>query len=153
MIPVDDLIFLDTNIVLHFIRKNIVGQQIESDYQLRNRPNRGIISRITVGEMYALSKKFGWGEQKIIALDKLLDKLVVIDLNLVGIVDNYAQIDYFSEKKIKPARPMGQNDMWIAATVATLGVWLMTTDEDFNHLHPQFIKIIKIYAKTGKTIA
>jgi hypothetical protein len=43
MIPINDLIFLDTNIVLQFIRKNLVGQQIESDYQFRNRPNRSLI--------------------------------------------------------------------------------------------------------------
>jgi len=152
MIHKNDLIFLDTNIVLHFIRKNIVGQQIEADYQFRQRPNSSLISRVTVGEMYALAKKFEWGQAKIMALDDLLNKLVIIELDLVGIVNSYAQIDYFSEKQVKPACPMGQNDMWIAATVATLGVWLMTTDKDFDHLHPELIKRIKIDAKTGKTI-
>ena len=33
MIPLDDLILLDTNIILQFIRKNIVGEQLESDYK------------------------------------------------------------------------------------------------------------------------
>ena len=54
---------------------------------------------------------------------------------------------------MKPARPMGQNDIWIAATATTLDAWLMTTDEDFDHLHPKYIQRIKIDAKTGKTIA
>jgi len=54
---------------------------------------------------------------------------------------------------MKPARPMGQNDIWIAATAATLGAWLMTTDEDFEHLHPKYIQRISIDAKTGETIA
>jgi len=55
MISIDELILLDTNIILQFIRKNIVGQQIETDYQFRSRPNRSLISRVTVGEMYALA--------------------------------------------------------------------------------------------------
>ncbi|MDM8560675.1 hypothetical protein [Candidatus Parabeggiatoa sp. HSG14] len=63
----------------------------------------------------------------------------LIELNLEGIIDNYAQIDYFLEKKIKPAHPMGQNDMWIAATATTLGAWLMTTDNDFDHF-PNLLK-------------
>ncbi|HEW97483.1 MAG: hypothetical protein DRR16_09075 [Candidatus Parabeggiatoa sp. nov. 3] len=152
MIPLDDLILLDTNIILQFIRKNRVGQQLESDYQFRSRPNCSLISCVTKGEMYALAMKFGWGEEKKAYLSRQLEKLTVIDLNLVGIIDNYAQIDYFSEKLMKPARPMGQNDLWIAATAATLGVCLMTTDDDFDHLHPKYIHRIKIDAKTGKTI-
>ncbi len=31
---------------------------------------------------------------------------------------------------------MGKNDLWIAATASVTGVTLMTTDGDFDHLHP-----------------
>jgi hypothetical protein len=41
-----------------------------------------------------------------------------------GIVETYAQIDYFLEKVIKPDRQMGKNDIWIATTTAYLDLWL-----------------------------
>jgi tRNA(fMet)-specific endonuclease VapC len=53
---------------------------------------------------------------------------------------------------MKPARPIGQNDIWIAATATSLDAWLMTTDNDFDHLSPKFLKKISIDPKTGKTI-
>jgi len=102
--------------------------------------------------MYALSLKLGWGEDKIARLNEILDALVIININKPNVVENYARINYFSEKVMKPARPLGQNDIWIAATAKTVGAWLMTTDNDFDHLHPKYLKRILIDAKTGETI-
>jgi len=150
--PIDALILLDTNIILQLVRNNMMSQQLESDYRLISRPNSNLISYVTVGEMYALSLKLNWGKEKIVRLNEILDNLVIININKPYIVDNYARIDYFSEKIMKPARPIGQNDIWIAATAKTLGACLMTTDNDFNHLHPKYIQRILIDAKTGKTI-
>ncbi len=62
MMPVDALILLDTNIILQLVRNNMMGQQLESDYRLISSQNSNLISYVTVGEMYALSLKFGWGE-------------------------------------------------------------------------------------------
>lgn len=39
---------------------------------------------------------------------------------------------------------MGKNDLWIAATGALLGLTLITTDTDFNHLQGVFLDIRKI---------
>ena len=152
MMPIDALILLDTNIILQLVRNNMMGQQLESDYRLISSQNSNLISYVTVGEMYALSLKFGWGEEKIARLNEILDDLVIIDINKPNVVDNYARINYFSEKVMKPARPMGQNDIWIAATAKTLGAGLLTTDNDFDHLHPKYIQRILIDAKTGETI-
>ena len=33
-------------------------------------------------------------------------------------------------------RPIGQNDLWIAATALATGATLLTTDTDFDVLHP-----------------
>ncbi|TGO02849.1 hypothetical protein PN36_18095 [Candidatus Thiomargarita nelsonii] len=153
MIPENAFILLDTNIILQLIRKNIVSEQLESDYKLISRPNGNLISYVTVGEIYALSLKFDWGKQKIATMNELLDAMVIIEISEPDVVDNYARINYFSEKIMKPARPMGQNDIWIAATAASLGALLMTTDDDFKHLHPKYIKIIAIDANTGETKA
>ena len=54
-----------------------------------------------------------------------------------AIVDAYASIDaYFSRQ----GRPMGKNDLWIAATTHALGARLLTTDRDFDPLSPMFLE-------------
>ncbi len=42
--------------------------------------------------------------------------------------------------------------IWIAATAKTLGAGLLTTDNDFDHLHSKYLQRILIDAKTGETI-
>ncbi len=39
--------------------------------------------------------------------------------------------------------------MWIAATAKVADAILLTTDGDFDHLHPKFLTRHKIDAKTG----
>ncbi len=36
---------------------------------------------------------------------------------------------------------MGKNDLWIASTAALLGLKLVTTDADFNHLDQVFLEV------------
>jgi predicted nucleic acid-binding protein len=42
------------------------------------------------------------------------------------------------------ARIMGKNDLWIAATAFVTKSTLLTTDDDFDHLDPQFIDVVKL---------
>ena len=39
---------------------------------------------------------------------------------------------------------MGKNDLWIASTAALLGLTLVSTDADFDHLNGVFFDIRKI---------
>lgn len=41
-------------------------------------------------------------------------------------------------------RILGKNDIWIAATAALIGLKLITTDADFNHLNNVFIDVHKV---------
>ena len=36
---------------------------------------------------------------------------------------------------------MGKNDLWIAAVASLLGLELVTTDNDFDHLHNIFLEV------------
>jgi len=45
---------------------------------------------------------------------------------------------------------MGKNDLWIASTAALLGLKLVTTDADFNHLHQVFMEVEYIKAELLK---
>jgi len=63
---------LDTNILVHLIRGKAVGLAIEAHFGLRGALNRCVISVVTVGEMYALARKWNWGATKQADLTKLL---------------------------------------------------------------------------------
>lgn len=36
---------------------------------------------------------------------------------------------------------MGKNDLWIAAAANVMGATLVTTDNDFDHLQPDFLTV------------
>ncbi len=135
---------LDTNIVIRLIRNDALGQQIDAKYNLRATLASSMVCVVTVGELLAFARKIGWGQKKLDALQKMLDELVCLDINREEIIAAYSEIDHFSEKVVKPACPMGQNDMWIAATAKATGATLLTTDKDFNHLDGTHISRIWI---------
>lgn len=64
---------------------------------------------------------------------ELLQQLIWIDINHQAIFSAYAEIKCFSEGQ---GITMGENDTWIAATAKASGCTLLTTDRDFDHLHP-----------------
>lgn len=143
---------LDTNVLIQLIRGRDVGRRIDAHLGLRERPERPIVSVVTVGELRALALKFGWGDRKRAALDELVRQLVSVDINIDLVITRYAEIDQYAEREVKPARPLGQNDMWIAASAAAFEAHLVTTDHDFDHLAPRFIERTKIDAHTGDVI-
>ena len=63
----------------------------------------------------------------------------------------YARIDAYSQGKLPmlplpkgmSARNMGKNDLWIAATALYFEVALHTRDNDFDHLLPLGLKLVK----------
>ena len=78
------------------------------------------------------------------------------EVNIVEITQSYvntcAKIDAYSQR-INPdfksypfdtPRNMGKNDLWIAWLAALLGLELVTTDADFDHLHNIFFQMRKI---------
>lgn len=131
MIPDGDLVLLDTNVFVHLIRGNELGDRIDREYQLRARTERPLVSIVTVGELRSLAKKWSWGQGKVARLMDLVRQCVVVDIGSEPILHWYAEIDHMSESQ---GRPMGKNDVWIAATAAAAGAWLLSGDRDFEHL-------------------
>jgi tRNA(fMet)-specific endonuclease VapC len=138
---------LDTNIVLALMRSNPLGRFIETTYGLRAALNRSLISVATVGEMLSLARQFDWGKTKVTDLEALLNQLVWIDINHPQILDAYGELDHECRKV---GRPMGKNDVWIAASALVSGATLLTTDIDFDHLHGTWIDRIWIDPTSGK---
>jgi predicted nucleic acid-binding protein len=140
---------LDTNIFVHLIRGKAVGLAIASNFGLRAGLNRCIISVVTVGEMFALVRKWGWGTQKVADLQKLLGQVVWVDINHPDILESYGELE---EVNSTVGRAMGKNDVWIAATAKVTGATLLTTDGDFDHLHPTHLTRVRVDELTGNPL-
>jgi tRNA(fMet)-specific endonuclease VapC len=151
VIPPNEPVLLDTNVLVHLIRGSSIGQRIDDDHGLRQRAERPLISIVTVGELKALAIKFSWGAQKQRELEELIREFVVVQLSQGDIVQRYADMDNYCERILKPARPIGQNDLWIAATGATVDAHLLTMDRDFDHLSAR-IKLVRIDPVNGATL-
>jgi tRNA(fMet)-specific endonuclease VapC len=138
-------LLLDTNILIYLSRdpgfdllNNIInpeGQEI-------------FISIVSIGELKASALRNRRGKKKWDVVDPIINEAVIVEIT-ESFVDTYAEIDAFSQRKnpsytdylFATPRNMGKNDLWIAATAALLGLKLVTTDADFNHLNGVFIEV------------
>ena len=137
---------LDTSILLIYLKNHTVTRQIDEQFAPFSPGNIPVISVVSLAEIKALALKNHWGQRKQKLLDEFLDQLVVADIHAKTVIERYAEIDAFSQGKLKnkplgtSARNMGKNDLWIAATASVLESPLLSTDKDFTHLDPHFIK-------------
>jgi tRNA(fMet)-specific endonuclease VapC len=99
--------------------------------------------------MYSLARKWNWGQGALARLLHLLGQFVWVDINRSPILDAYGEIDRLSDRV---GRPMGKNDVWIAAVAKVSQLTLLTTDGDFDHLHPGHLVRIRIDETTGKPL-
>lgn len=132
---------LDTNILVHLIRGDETGKRVDERFGLRENLLVCAILVVTVGEMLSLAQRREWGANKMQALEKLLGRLLQIDLGDRNILEAYAAIDNFSRDR---TYDMGKNDIWIAATAKATGYTLLTNDKGFQHLHDIQIKCIYV---------
>ncbi len=141
---------LDTNILLIYIRDNATRQWIDQNYAPLSIGNIPVISVVSVGEIRSIALRNNWGKKRQQQLEELLNQLVVADINAEDVIEKYAEIDAFSQGKLKgkllgtSSRNMGKNDLWIAATTAVTKARLLTTDADFEHLEKKYVEVIRV---------
>jgi len=141
---------LDTNIILAYVRQAEIMQEIDRLYDPFGEERTPAISVVSVGEIKSIAIRNRWGNRKITLLETLLNKFVVADINVVRIIERYAEIDAFSQGKLTnqttsfTARNMGKNDLWIAATASILDIDLLTSDKDFDHLDGAFLRLAQV---------
>lgn len=126
----------DTNIFVHLIRNDLFGQFIRSTYGLLSGYNAIRMSIVTVGELEALVRKRNWQAAKQMQLSIILSQVSIIDISDVAILSAYGDIDAACDAA---GKPMGKNDVWIAATARAANATLLTSDSDFDFIHGTWI--------------
>ena len=129
---------LDTNLVIRYIRQGALV------------PANTVISVVVAAELEAFALKADWGYQKVYVMRSILERFKPTSIS-EELVPAYAFLDAYSQGKLKDvplppglsARNMGKNDLWIAATALYLGVELHTADNDFDHLSPAGVRVVK----------
>ena len=149
---------LDTNLLLGFIREAPWAIRARAEFNLGDRETMVFTSIICRGEILALAEKNGWGSKKRTRLEQVLNEVPTLDINKQTILDAYARVDAWTHGKPvtspqntpppKPAIPMKQNDLWIAATAHASRAALLSTDSDFRHLHEIWLEFIYV-SQTG----
>jgi len=141
-------LLLDTNILVFISRTS----DTDSFVDFINPNNSTLyISVVSEAEIKSLALKNEWGDKRSNILYNFLDGINIVEITQ-SYVDTYAQIDAYSQRvnrgfKSYPfdtPRNMGKNDLWIASLAALLGLELVTTDADFDHLHNVFFPVRKI---------
>ena len=134
------LYVLDTNVLVHLCRGDSLGEHVNATYNLTNQAYRPLICIVTHGEALSFAELNNWGPPKRHKLKELLDNLVTVDISVPEVLAAYAELDAVSQRHPDGARSMGKNDLWIAAVTRVAHGTLITTDRDFDHLHPTWIK-------------
>jgi tRNA(fMet)-specific endonuclease VapC len=148
-------LLLDTNILI-FLSKDPTFHLLEKVINPDNQ--RLYISVVSLSELKSLALQYKWGVNKWQIINSTIRNAVIIDVN-ENLVDTYAEIDSYSQRRnpritnypFATPRNMGKNDLWIAATASLLGLKLVTTDADFNHLHQVFIEVQVLKPELFKT--
>jgi tRNA(fMet)-specific endonuclease VapC len=145
----ETIYLLDTNILVHLVRGKSVGKTLAQNFGFGSSSAQCVITCVSIGEMYSLSRQWEWEQQKLSQLDELIEQVVSVDINHPDIFHSYADIDFLAKLQ---GRKMGKNDLWIAAANRVLGTTLLTTDGDFDHLLSPNFQVIKIDPHTGNSL-
>jgi tRNA(fMet)-specific endonuclease VapC len=109
------------------------------------------VSIVTLGEIYSIALRNSWKPNKLDTLNAIMEDVSVIDVSTF-LLSTYSQLDTYSQRvnpnfssyPFSTPRNMGKNDLWIASTASLLGLQLVTTDQDFDHLDGTFIDLRRI---------
>lgn len=145
-----DRYLLDTNMLLGLVRGAEWAKTTVETYRLSNQENLVFTTIVCRGEILALAEKRGWGEPKRKNLTRVLNEFPTIGIEKDAVVKAYAKLSAWSEGKAvenfpdppKPARKMGQNDLWIAAVARVSQAVVVTTDKDFDEMSGKVIQRI-----------
>ena len=141
---------LDTGMLLGFVREAPWAIRAREIFDLGDSETMVFTSIICRGELLALAEKNGWGKTKRLRLEQVLEGFPTVDISKKDVLSAYALIDAWTHgtpvsapaqtPPPKPAVPITQNDLWIAATAHETNATLLSTDKDFDHLNRVWIR-------------
>ena len=141
-------LLLDTNILVFISRT----KDTDSFVDFINPQNATLyISVASEAEIKSIALKNNWGTKRNDILYNFLDGINIVEIGK-SYVNVYAEIDAYSQRSnpnfkdypFDTPRNMGKNDLWIASLAALLGLELVTTHGDFDHLNNVFFPVRKI---------
>ncbi|MGH9753882.1 MAG: type II toxin-antitoxin system VapC family toxin [Blastocatellia bacterium] len=100
--------FLDTNILVHLIRRDGIGEYLIAHYSLYLADPRPTISDVSEGEIRSLALQWRWGAQKKNHMEFVLSYFQRDTISTAGVFKAYAAIDAYSESI---GKSMGKNDV------------------------------------------
>jgi len=105
---------------------------------------------LLVAELEGFLQRNNYSAAKLQKLERMLAKVSIIGISsdVQELIKAFATLQNYS-KNLHPTAKfgrsvgIGQNDLWIAATAWLAKAALITTNSDFDHLHPVFLNVIK----------
>jgi len=136
---------LDTGILVGYVRGADFAKYCHETYDLSSPAHLVLTSIVTKGELLALAEKRNWGSKKREIYNQKLNEFPSVDISSDQVINAYARVKAWTEGSsppsapnfpppAKPAKQMGQNDMWIAACAIASNSTIITIDKDFDHL-------------------
>jgi tRNA(fMet)-specific endonuclease VapC len=129
---------LDTNILVHFARRDRTWSRIQQKHSLLLIDPQPIVCIVSAGELRSLAVQFGWQSKLQDQMEFALGYFEQINIDRETILKSYATIDSYV---VRSGRKMGKNDLWIAATARVLGAKILTTDRDFDDISPNLVEV------------
>lgn len=113
---------LDTDTIIYLVHRR--SDAVAARFA-RLRPVEVAMSCITFGELRFGAEKSGRRVESMAALDRLVGRIAVLPLD-VPASEAYGRVRAALETG---GRPMGNNDLWIAAHALSAGLTLVTNNE------------------------
>lgn len=89
---------LDTNILLHLLRKTELVPVIQKELKKNEIKDPFILSIVSTGEIESIANKRHYGKRKRNYLKELLQDFIVVPIQSTDLVDRYAEIDAYSRE-------------------------------------------------------
>jgi len=135
-----EVVLVDTDVFSFLMKRHTLAAQ----YEKHTKGKKLALSFVTVGELLTWSKHRNWGLAKIAEMERSIALTGVIPYDM-ALCQTYAELN---AKLLKAGRPIGDNDLWIAATAIRHSIPLVS----HNRKHYDDIPGLVLISETPKTL-
>lgn len=134
-------VLLDTSVLLGLVRESPEAERACAAAGVHGPSARGYIPWICAGELLSIRQRAEWSARKRQEHGRFFKKFAMVEEVTPDILRSYALIESWTlgapvesptgAPPPKPSRPLGRNDLRIAAVAHGMGAALLTADRDF----------------------